>query len=216
MIKLKKDVRFSACGGIIERIDSEDFVRMRPLTDKKLLRQLRRDPALGMRQLAEEYTALVAFIVRGRLESVCSTAQIEELISDVFVEFYVGLDRFDPARGTVKAYICAIAKNLAAERYDGYIKESGRLSFDDENVSEEIFMSEYSVPDELIDDELRRELIDAVNALGEPDREIIVRKFYLREPSKTIAAALGMTVSAVDTRTHRALGKLKEKLTGRL
>lgn len=189
---------------------------MKSYEDKRLLRQLRRDPVLGIRQLAEEYTALVAFIVRGRLSSVCDTAGIEELMSDVFVEFYVGLDRFNPTRGTVKAYLCAIAKNLASERYSSYIKESGRLSFDDENVPEEIFMSEYSVEEELVDDEFRRELFVVVNALGEPDSEIIVREFYLCEPSKTIAAALGMTVSAVDTRTHRALAKLKEKLTGKL
>ncbi|MBQ7060184.1 MAG: RNA polymerase subunit sigma-24, partial [Clostridia bacterium] len=57
-------------------------------------------------------------------------------------------------------------------------------------------------------------LFTAINGLGEPDREIVVRKYFLNEPSKSIAKRLDMSVSAVDTRTHRALKKLKKLLGG--
>ena len=48
--------------------------------------------------------------------------------------------------------------------------------------------------------------------LSKPDREIIVRKFILGQSSKEIAAILGLSVSNVDTRTHRAIKKLKKEL----
>ena len=67
---------------------------------------------------------------------------------------------------------------------------------------------------ELAESELRRELIEAVKALGEPDTSIIIRKYYLGESSRTIADALNMSVSSVDTRTHRALNKLKNLFGG--
>jgi len=50
--------------------------------------------------------------------------------------------------------------------------------------------------------------------LGEPDHEILIRKFYLLQPSKVIAEKMGMSVSAVDTRTHRAIAKLRDMLGG--
>ena len=58
------------------------------------------------------------------------------------------------------------------------------------------------------------ELMGAVKALGEPDCEIILRKFYLSQSSKEIAERLNMTVSNVDTRTHRAIKRLRNELGG--
>ena len=54
--------------------------------------------------------------------------------------------------------------------------------------------------------------MDAVKGLGEPDSEIIIRKFYLGENSKQISDRLSMTVSAIDTRASRALKKLRTKI----
>ena len=54
----------------------------------------------------------------------------------------------------------------------------------------------------------------AVQSLAPRDREVIVL-FYLEELSGTeIAAILGISAPAVDTRLHRARGRLKEKLKG--
>ena len=66
----------------------------------------------------------------------------------------------------------------------------------------------------VIKNELRREVIKAVEELGEPDSSIIFRKFYYGESSKDIAKAVGLTVSNVDTRTHRALNKLRKMFGG--
>ena len=64
----------------------------------------------------------------------------------------------------------------------------------------------------IVSKELKAALMDAVKGLGEPDSEIIIRKFYLGESSKQISDRLSMTVSAIDTRTSRALKKLRTKI----
>ncbi len=182
------------------------------MDDRTLLSKLKSDPSDGIRALVAEYSALVFFILRGRLSSVCSEGDLEELASDVFTDFYSALDRFDESRGTVKAYLCRIASNTASERYADEMKRRGGISLDAEDTDKDAYRDAFSVEDEIIGEEQRRELVCAINALGEPDREIIVRKFYLGEPSKSVAKSLGMTVSAVDTRTHRALARLREML----
>ncbi len=88
----------------------------------------------------------------------------------------------------------------------------GDVSLDADSTDRDAFRDDFSVEDEIIDREMRRELVEAVNSLGEPDREIIVRRFYLDQPSRSVAEALGMTVSAVDTRLHRAVSKLRDML----
>ena len=46
------------------------------------------------------------------------------------------------------------------------------------------------------------------------DSSILIRKYYLGQSSKTIAEELGMSVSNVDTRTHRAIMKLRTAMGG--
>jgi RNA polymerase sigma-70 factor (ECF subfamily) len=70
------------------------------------------------------------------------------------------------------------------------------------------------IESELEERELVREVLDAVEALGEPDTSIIIRKYYLGESSTEIAKALDLTVSNVDTRAHRALNKLRNLFGG--
>lgn len=183
--------------------------------DNELIKMLREDPNNGLKLLMQKYTGLVCAVVKGKFAffSCFSAEDIEECISDVFCEFYNNIEKFDPEKGSVKTLLCTIAKNKAIDeiRTRGVLSE--QISIDDEENGMQ-FADEFLLEEELITDELKNTLISEINALGEPDREIIVRKFYFTEPTKSIAKKLGLTVSAVDTRAHRALKKLKEKLGG--
>ena len=75
----------------------------------------------------------------------------------------------------------------------------------DENLTPEEIYIEY---------ENRIEVAKAIRDLGEPDCEILVRKYFLMESSKKIAECFGMSANAVDIRVHRALKKLKTMLGG--
>lgn len=180
------------------------------MDDTQLLKLLKRDPDQGLRILTGQYMGLVCSLIRGCCAGF-PPEDIEERVSDAFVEFYRQIDRIDLSRGTVKGYLCAIAKHKAADLCRSFCKTPPLLSLDEEGAAD-TFADDFSVEEEFLTAETRKQLLSAVKTLGEPDREIIVRKFYLREPSRDIAARLHMTVSAIDTRTHRALKKLKDSL----
>ena len=97
----------------------------------------------------------------------------------------------------------------------GLAQEEGRQAAKDtDSKAAELIPDDFSVEGEFEAREQKRRLAEAVDSLGEPDREIIVRKFFLRQPSKLIAERLGLTAANVDTRTHRAVRKLRELLGG--
>ena len=61
--------------------------------------------------------------------------------------------------------------------------------------------------------ETRRELLETVNSLDEPGRDILVRRYYYDQKPQQIALALGMTVKQVDNSLYRSRRLLREKLS---
>lgn len=184
------------------------------MEDNKLLRLLHKDPNAGMEQLMNQYTGLVYAVVKSKLAgSYYVSSDIEDCVADVFSKFYMELSGYDPALSGIKSYLCVIARNHAIN----VLKKrslNGGISLDDEQTFLQA-ADEVMIDSELAEDELRREVIKAVENLGEPDSSILFRKFYYGESSKEIAKAVGMSVSNVDTRTHRAINKLRKMFGGK-
>lgn len=183
------------------------------MEDNKLLRLLHKDPNAGMEQLMNLYTGLVYAVVKSKLDdSYYVSSDIEDCVADVFSKFYTELSDYDPKISSIKTYLCVFARNQAINASKRRSLEGG-ISLDDERSLLQV-ADDVLIDSELAEDELRREVIKAVEDLGEPDSSIIFRKFYYGESSKDIAKAVGLTVSNVDTRTHRALNKLRKMFGG--
>lgn len=174
------------------------------LTDVELLELLKAKPEKGINALLKQYGGLVYAVVRRKLSGLnIAEADIEACAADTFSEFYTDLCKFDPAKGSIRAWLCVIARHNAAD----LIRRNAPLPLDDE-----LNAADCSLESDLEEQEMRRAVLEAVKALGEPDREILMRKFYLGESSKDIAKRLKMSVSNVDTRTSRAVEKLRKSL----
>lgn len=184
------------------------------MQDNELMNILKTDPNSGMTLLLTQYGGLVYSVVKRKLagQNFCD-ADIEHCVADTFSEFYCDLDKFHEAAGSIRAWLCVIARHNAYDRLRKYKKEAGTLSLDAEGIAEP-WDDTFSVEDALVTEELRRELLREIKALGEPDCSILLRKYYFSQSSKEIAAALNLTVSSVDTRTHRAIQKLRNIFGG--
>lgn len=177
------------------------------MQDSVIIKTLRKAPDAGMELLMEQYAGLVYSVVKGKLLIPPFTLEdIEDCVADTFIEFYYGLSKFDPETGSIKAWLCTIARTNAIDRVRKQYAAPCAASL--EEVPH--LADGRSQEEEFLCREEQDRLLDAIQALGDPDREIILRKFYLHQSSKEIAKVLGLTVSNVDTRTHRAIAKLRK------
>lgn len=67
--------------------------------------------------------------------------------------------------------------------------------------------------DTVLETETRRALLAAIHALGEPDREILIRRYYYEQKPKEIALALDLSVKQVDNRLYQTKLKLRKTLS---
>ncbi len=168
-------------------------------------------PHKARRALFDEYCAYVYAVAFNRLRSVAAREDTEECVSDVFADVYRRLDGSDEFSGELKPLIATIAKRRAIDHYrKATAKKLPSVSLYEDDI--EAIASGKSLEEETEKAELREILLKCIDALGEPDATIIVRKFYYDRTSKEIADELSMTATAVRTRCRRALKKIREEL----
>lgn len=180
--------------------------------DKKLLELIKKHPNRGMNLLMNEYGGLVFYVVQKRLQN--NMNDIEECVSDVFIDFYSNINAVDLNKGSIKAFLVTIATRRAIDTYRRNSVHQEVYSLDDEHsFTEYMLPKENNNPEELTiqkNDEDR--LLQAVEGLGEPDSQILYRRYFMQQSVKEIAETLGMKSNSVSKRITRALSTLEERL----
>ena len=170
------------------------------MNDPELIRLLKDDPQKGLAEVVRNYSAYILKIAYNKLDDVCSREDIEEAVSDIFLIFFQSAQKQNFELRSVKAYISVIAARHCVN--ESMIKAQEMLSFED--ISDTI-ADKQSDPDAL-------RLAQAIKALGEPDSEIFLRKYFLGQKSSAIAKQLHMKPNTVDKRISRGLVKLRKML----
>lgn len=181
------------------------------ISDVELLKLLNNKPEIGLKVMMDNYMALIYTIIFNKLSGMYSKEDIEECVSDVFFEVFHYKSRIDLQKGSIKAFLAIIAKRKAIDMYRKN-KNNNHISIDD--VSQDLYTIADDVTESILLKESNSELISAIKSLGEPDNEIIIRKYYLHQSSKDISKNLGLKVNTIDKKVSRCMQKLK-KLLGR-
>ena len=162
--------------------------------------------AEAMNRVIGKYSRLLWPIASAVLKNAGSEQDVEECVADAFIYLWQHPERFDPGRGTLKSLLCIVARTRAIDRFR-QLSRKGTLPLEEAVLSASVGMQE-----ELMSRETKKELIAAVNALGEPGREILVRRYYYEQKPREIALALGMTVKQVDNSLYRSKRALRQAL----
>lgn len=180
--------------------------------DKKLLELIKKHPNRGMNLLMNEYGGLVFYVVQKRLQN--NMNDIEECVSDVFIDFYSNINAVDLNKGSIKAFLVTIATRRAIDTYRRNSVHQEVYSLDDEHsFTEYMLPKENNNPEELtIQKNNEDRLLQAVEGLGEPDSQILYRRYFMQQSVKEIAETLGMKSNSVSKRITRALSTLEERL----
>lgn len=174
------------------------------MTDNELLGLFKTDPDPAMRAAITQYGGLVYRIVYSKLGALCQREDIEETVSDIFLLLYRSADKIDPEKGSLKAYLSAMAKHTAVRRAKQLIRQADAEPLDS---FENMISRDAGMPFEQ-----REHIARCISRLGKPDSDIITLKFFYGMKSKEIAKRLGIKTNTVDKKVSRALEKLSAML----
>jgi RNA polymerase sigma-70 factor, ECF subfamily len=134
-------------------------------------------------------------------------AAAEDVTATAFERAFRKRSRFDPRRGSGRAWLFGIARNAALDelRRRGRRAELAAEPVDAESLVE-VHPAERS--------ELRLLLAGALAKLEARERELIALKFFAGLSNAEIARVLGISESNAGTKLHRVVDKLREAFDG--
>ena len=132
-------------------------------------------------------------------------AVAEDLTGETFEAAFKKWRRFDPRRGTPRAWLLAIARTTALDWFRADLRRRRREERAD--AAEPARDSENA-----FGEGLSPALEDGLRALTAGEREVVVLRIVLDLDGEETARLLGITPTAVSTRLSRALTKLEERM----
>ena len=180
------------------------------MTQEEILVLLKTAPEKGMLNLTEQYTALVWKVVWGKLSGICREEDIEETVSDVFLDFYKKHNTVDLSKGSLATFLITLAQRRATDEF----RRVMRLKNIEKAMNEKSEIISFQTENTVLKNEERDFLLSSVLSLGEPDSTIIFRKFYYGETYSEIGNRLGLSENAVNKRYLRAIDKLSDMMKG--
>ena len=158
--------------------------------------------------MIKTYSKLMWVIIGGILGTVGTPQDIEECISDVYVYVWQNPNAYNPQKGSFKTFLAVIAKSKALDAYRKLSKNkitelTDAISADDDGLL-----------DYIIEKEIHHKLYAAIETLKEPNREIMIRRFFFEEKPKRIAEKTAIPVKEVENRLYKSKLRLRKILEG--
>lgn len=170
--------------------------------ERRLIKRLsRRDPAAVRELYALHGRTTFGFLLR----LLNDRAAAEDVQQQVFLEAWQRGDRYDPARGTLLAWLLTIARGRAIDHLRRRVPEP-------RDPAATIVLADRAEEGRI--DQLLEQwrLVGVLDQLPPEEADLLRRRFYLEQSQTEIAEATGVPLGTVKTRMIRALRRMRELL----
>ena len=154
-----------------------------------------------------KYSKLLWLIAAAVLKNVGTEQDVEECVADVFIDLWENPDKYDAERGTLKSWLCMVARCKAIDRYRMLSKHSTVP------LEGAMMVGRMGMQDALLQEETKRELVAAVNALADVEKDILIRRYYYEQKPREIAKALDLPLKQVENHLYRSKQKLRKAIS---
>ncbi len=175
--------------------------------DAEIIQAIRKCDEITIGEVITKYSRLLWSVAGAVLDNVGSVQDVEECVADTFIYLWEHPDKYDPKKGRLKTWLSIVARTQALNRYRE-IARRNTVHLEDTDLADQL-----GIGDDFLEEETWQALAAAVNALGEPDREILVRRYYYDQKPREIAVALHMSAKQVDNRLYQTKRRLRQMLS---
>lgn len=177
-------------------------------TDVSLVARIAVGDDRALQTIYERYSPMVYGLAR---RVTASTAHAEEITQEVFVYMWQNPDRFDPERGTLRAFLGALAHRRAV---DEVRRNSRRTAREDRVGNDASSLEALEIGDDFERSQTAERVRAAVSSLPEQQRQAVLLAYFGGCTFRQVAEQLGIPEGTAKSRLRLGLGKLALLLEG--
>ncbi|RKD26011.1 RNA polymerase subunit sigma-24 [Ammoniphilus oxalaticus] len=176
------------------------------LPQSALVKRIKNEDVLAYEYMINKYTKTIYYLAHHILSPSLSKEDIEECVSDVFLEAWTRIDEFDEEKGNFRTWLLMLTK------YKALTYRRKRTT--DQVIAMEDFEIEdsYSLEKDVFLRRDQEKVIEIINSFNDVDRKIFLRRFFYNEKISDLAKAFNFSRSAIDNRLYRGRKMIKEAL----
>ena len=179
---------------------------MQSPSDAVLVKQLTVGDEGAFSVIYDRYSAMLF----GMLMRVLNNKQTaEEVLQDLFLQLWRSADKFDPARGSLPAWLLVIGRNRAISRLRG--RPSLEVLEEVDGLYANTLASTANIEDEASRMELMETLKTALAQLPVEQRQAVELAYFEGMTQSEIATKTGSPLGTVKTRMRSAMQVLKKR-----
>ncbi|MFI4917623.1 MAG: RNA polymerase sigma factor [Phycisphaerales bacterium JB060] len=176
-----------------------------------LLVRIGEGDASAVRPLIDADGGLVWSIVRARFPGSQQQHDAEEIVQDVFASIWKDAARYDPAKGSEKAFIAVIARRRVVDRLR---RRGGSHASAVEAQHLDSQIDGKPLPGLTSDAEDVRKAARALESLPQPQRMVLRLFIVSGHTHEQISAATGVPLGTVKSHIRRGLARVREDVRG--
>lgn len=177
-------------------------------TDAGLMARVAVGDERALQMVYERYSPLVYGLAR---RVTASTAHAEEITQEVFVYLWQNPDRFDAERGTLRAFLGALAHRRSVDEVRRNTRRNAR---EDRVGSDASNVTSFEIGDDLERSQLAERVRAAVSSLPVEQREAVLLAYFGGCTFRQVAERLDIPEGTAKSRLRLGLGKLAVLLEG--
>lgn len=155
------------------------------------------------------YGPTVAYIAKKILEGIGRQQDVEECVSDIFVEVWDRIEAYHTEKGNFKTWIMMIAKYKALDYRRKLLKKQSEVLNDSQVV---YLKSKDNTESKILSKEKYDQMIQALKEYNDQDRKLFVQRYFYYYSIETLADEHDLSRQAVENRLYRARKYLREIL----
>ena len=177
------------------------------MDDRELAARMVAGDAGALREVYDRYAGLVFGLARRVL---CDDALAEDVTQEVFVSVWQQPERFDPTRGSLRAWLGVLAHRRSVDRVRREVRRTrGEARVE---VPETALGCDLDVDDALAREWLADRIRAALEQLPVEQREAVMLAYYGGRTYREVAVELEIPEGTAKSRLRLALAKLDEIL----
>lgn len=158
--------------------------------------------------LAEVYRRHAGAVLAVARRVLGDRERAEEVVQEVFVRLWNQPDRFDPGRGTLRAYLLAQAHGRTIDLLRADTSRRSREEREARRMATRDYDLELEVADLVVAEQVR----GALGALTDSERQAVQLAYFGGHTYREVAQLLGEAEGTVKSRIRSALVKLRREL----